>query len=481
MRSRPRDPEDTLRLPAILLLALLPACAAPAGRGTGAGEGEPPAGARPAQRTIFHPFVERRREGSQETYLLRPFYYREETRRPEAAEREQLRVHVLGRLVSYRDSPRFRSLFVFPNVFYTRRKSPAALRSWFFSFFPFLFLGSDDFLVFPIAGYSRGLLGLDRMLWITPFYHRIQLGSWKAHHVLWPLISWGSDGRAGGRRRLRVAPFYGRRRHRDGSVSGFVMWPFYTYRRNRARDERGFLLFPFYGRMDTPTSTSKTILFPFYARSQDYLTGATDTVLWPFWRRAKGGDALDLRRLWPLYEVRRTGFTTTRVLFWPFYRRMDVDDGEIYGRYTWVLPFYRRVETFDRRDGLVKKKTVLWPAMLSERHSDGTRNLFVPFVLPFDSPAVRRFFEPLRPFLTLYSKRVSPHRREVSALLGMIQSERTPDRSSFTVPLLYHRTSTASGTRKVRLLAGILGWDRGPRGRSVRLLWFIRLGRGGAG
>ena len=292
---------------------------------------------------------------------VRPFYWSEESERGR-------RVNILGPLVRWREDHVYRSLQVFPNFFYTERHTPQAQRSWFAVFFPFLFVGSDDFLLFPLGGYSKGLIGLYDFLMVTPLYIRTRVRSshptdpetYTVRHVAWPLVAWGSDGKPGGRRKFRIAPFYGRKVGPKGEVSGFFLWPLFTYRRSET--SKGFFIFPFYGRDETPTREQTTILFPFYHRTKDLLPPyATDTSVWPFWRRAKGSDGFEVRRAWPIAEYRRAGFTTVEYVAWPFWRRSYVDDGREFARWTWVTPFYRRVVGVSRDDGSVRKKTVVWP------------------------------------------------------------------------------------------------------------------------
>jgi len=416
----------------------------------------------------FHPFYERREDGRGRTVQVRPFYWRRES--PDGK-----KVHLLGPLVRWRENDVYRSLQVFPNVWYTARTAPPELRSWMFLFFPVLVLGHDDFLVFPVGGRTRGLLGLDDLLLVTPLYARARQGKFVAHHVLFPFVSWGTDGQPGGRRRFRVAPFYGRARARDGAESGFVLWPFYVWRR-KGDTERSVFVFPFYGRRDTPTTRETTVLFPFYHRRRDFRTGEEDRALWPFWRRAGGADALEVRRLWPFHEYRRTGFTTTEVVAWPFWRRVLLDEPDTLGRLTFVLPFYRRAEYVSRRDGSRRDKTVVWPFVRVERAADGAREVAVPQLLPFDAPALREFAEPFQPFFSLYRRRTAPSGdRDTSYLFGLVRGRRAGGERRLLVPLLYAYRESAAGERRARVLGGLVGWERDPGGRYLRLLWGLRL------
>jgi len=272
-------------------------------------------GRRSSERPL-NPVYDWRNQGEARVVQVRPFYWKKTG--PEGE-----RVNILGPLVRYREDAVYRRLEIFPNVFFSARHSPEAERSWWFIFFPVLFLGTDDLLVFPLGGVTHGLLGIDELLLVTPFYARTRRYSgpeenrvtYTVRHLFWPLIAWGSDKRPGGRRTFRIAPLYGRTVGRDGGRSGFFLWPFYTWRRKG--EEHAFFLFPFFGRNVTPTREETTVLFPIYHHAKDHLTGGTDTAVWPFWRRASGSDGLEVRRYWPFYEYRRAGFTTTEYAVWP--------------------------------------------------------------------------------------------------------------------------------------------------------------------
>ncbi len=449
----PPDPTPNPATRFVVLLLVLASCAS----GRPAPEGD----ARP-----LSPFYDRKETetgtGTARTVQVRPFYWKREDDRGR-------RVNVLGPLVRYRADDVYERLQVFPNIFYSARTTPENDKRWWFLFFPLLFLGHDDFLVLPLGGYAHGLLGFSQLLLVTPFYIRTRQVSahptdpttYTVHSVLFPFLAWGSDGKEGGRRKLRIAPFYGKTVERDGGTSGFVMWPFYSWRKTGGDD--AFLVFPFYGRNDRATSRETTILFPFYVRREDFLTGSRDVSLWPFWRKAGGSDDLEARRLWPFAGWQRVDRATVEFAAWPFWRRMYRDDELQFARYVWVPPFYRHVKLYDRVHGEMREKRSLWPLFRKETSSNGAREISVPHLLPIDAPTIQEMIEPVRPFASLYHRRTGMQGdRETSALFGAYMARREGER------------------RKVRILGGLLGWDRGPGGREVRLLWAIRipLGKG---
>jgi len=431
------------RQTAFLLLALLGACASPGNRT----EEDPRLG------LVYDKPMQPPDE--KKSTLFRPFYSRYE-------DESSRRVNVLWPLYRYRKTDSYKRLTIFPNIFYDARYSPQDKKTWWFVFFPFVFLGHDDFLIFPLGGYSHGLLGLSELILVTPFYARTKSISssptdptvFTTHFIIWPFIAVGSDGRPDGRRKFRIAPFYGRSVGRQGERSGFVLWPFFTWR--QSKDQRGWMVFPFYGRRLGPTWRETTIMFPFFSRRVDFLSGATDTALWPFWRSAGGTDDLYVSRLWPISEWRRVDWTTTRYVAWPFWRRKYVDNAQQFTKFTWVVPFYKRVHRVDRKTGGELRKTVIWPLARWE-NDKGVREVAIPVISPFDAPTLREGFAPYRPFISIWLRRTKPNGdRETSAAFGLYMARRK------------------GNTSKVRLLTGLIGWDKTPKGRYLRLLWGIR-------
>jgi hypothetical protein len=226
------------------------------------------------------------------------------------------------------------------------------------------------------------------------------------------------------------------------------------------------MVFPFYGKDESPTQKRITVMFPFYMRTIDYLTGATDTSLFPFWRRAKGADNVDVRRYWPAYSFSRTRSDVTEHVAWPLWRQQYVNTEHQFTRITWGGTFfYRNVERV-RRDRKLpgtdvlrhEKKTLVWPLVRVQKVNNGFREVAVPLYWPFDSPSIREEGEPWRPFVSLYQKIDRPNGdKDVSALFATY---------------MYRRTKQ---TKRVRLLWGLLGWDREPTGRYLRLLFAIKI------
>jgi len=429
----------------LLLTALLPAACASTGSST-------------PQDKQLSPFYDQREQKDQgKTTQVRPFYWRREG--PEGT-----KVNILPPLIRYREDDVYRRLHIFPLVFYTARHSPQDERSWFFMLFPFIFLGSDDFLVVPFGGVTHGLLGIDELVAFSWPYIRARWFSgseadpivFTRHNIFFPFIAWGSDKQPGGRRTFRVAPFYGWSRGRGGFSNGFVMWPFYTWR--RSPNSHAWMIFPFYGIDESPTQKRTTVMFPFYFHTLDYLTGATDLTVFPFYRRAKGADNVDVSRYWPVYSYARTRSTVSEYAAWPIWHRQMVNSDYQYSRFTWGGGiFYRGIERVRRRDLYHEKKTLVWPVGRWQKTSNGYREVAVPLIWPFDSPSIREEGEPWRPFVSIYHKQIRPNGdRDISALFGSIMTRRT------------ERTSM------VTLLYGLLGWDRGPDGRHLRLLFGLR-------
>jgi len=389
---------------------------------------------------------------------FRPFYWKYEL----GAKKE---VNILGIVYRWREDEVFERLNILPFVYYTKRKLPQELASWFLWVFPVLFAGNDSLLIFPFGGVTRGMLGIHELTMITPFYIRTRTFSsdrtspivYTVRHFPWPFLAYGSDNRPGGRRKHRIWPFWGQEiNRRDGSSKGFVMWPLYTWRR-RSDADYGFLFFPFYGREESATRRTTTVMFPFYQRYRDYYSGLVDTTLWPFYRRAEGVDWFEQRRYWPFWVYSRADFTTTEQVVWPFWRRTYVDNTRQFTRYTWVFPLYRDKVKVSREDGSKTSKYYVWPFTRVENYADGGKEVTVPEWLPVDWPSLRKSMESFKPFVSIWHRRrYADGRVDTSAAFSLYMNRKGRD---------YTRTS---------LLTGILGWDRDATGRYVRLLWGIR-------
>lgn len=403
------------------------------------------------------PFFDRDDSEAGEVTQVRPFYRRQK------GPYDQTQVNILGPLIMYREDSHFKRLRAFPNIYYTARKHPQADATWRFLFFPFIWAGDKDFLFFPIGGKARRFLGIDEILMVAgPLYVRSRRITsdkeprvFQQHNVLWPFFAWGSDGRPNGRRSLRVWPFFGKAGTVSGGKEGYVFWPFYNWRKER--DEVSFHLWPFYGKRVTPILREQVMLWPLFHYREDLLTGGEDMAFWPLWRRATGSDTVEVERYWPLYEYRRVSFTTTEYMAWPFFRRTWVDEPHQFSHYLWGNPFFRRVKLYDREKHILRTKLQVWPLVRTDRNSVGAKDVVVPLLLPDDAKLIRDFMDPIRPFTSIYSLQRKPTgETETSAAFGVYMGRKTKN------------------TKQTRLLWGLVGWDRRPEGRYVRLLWAIR-------
>ncbi|MEM8884027.1 MAG: hypothetical protein AAGD14_08165 [Planctomycetota bacterium] len=440
------------------ILLVLVAFSGAAGCATATKEAFPPP--KEENRPAPNPFVDREPFPGEEARKVqfRPFYWKYE-------QGATKKVNILGIVYRWREDEVFERLNILPIVYYTARKQPQELKSWFLMIFPVVWVGSDDFLIFPFGGITRGLLGLHELIMITPLYIRTRTFStdrsgpivYTVRHFPWPFFAYGSDQRVGGRRKWRIWPFWGKEvRRRDGSSKGFIGWPFYTWWRKSDTDFR-FLFFPFYGRDETAIIRSTTVMFPFYQRVRDFHSGLVDTTFWPFYRKAGGVDWVERERYWPFWDYRRADFTTTEVVAWPFWRRTYVDNERQFTRYTWVVPFYRDKVKVTRADGRISRKYYVWPLTRVEYMADGGTEVTVPELLPVDWPSLRESMESIKPFISIYHRRkYADERVDVSAAFSLYMHRRGRD---------FSRTS---------LLTGLVGWDRDETGKYVRLLWGIR-------
>ena len=408
---------------------------------------------------VLNPIYDAEESREEKKVQFRPFYWRYESV-------DEKRIDVLAPMYTWREDSQFKRMQIFPFVYYTERTAPEDQKSWWLIGFPFLWVGNDDFLILPFGGYTTGFLGIQHLLMITPLFIRTkstyrEVGekentTYTARYIAWPFVGWGSDGKKGGRRKLRIIPFYGYSKDRDGSEAGYVMWPIYTWQRDRRRNREGWMLWPFFGKDNSPTHRRTTVAWPFWTYDENYLSGAKDASLWPFWRHARGGDQIEVRRFWPLAEYRRDGFSTTEWRLWPFWRQTYLNEAHTFSRYNWVLPFYKRVERFHRATGQYSLNTKIWPIGRWELYKGGGKEVAIPVYLPWRL-ARRETVEPWRPFVSIYHRWAQPNGDlDESAAFGLY---------------LYRRRAN---WKKTSLLTGLIGWDKGPDGVHLRLFWGLR-------
>jgi hypothetical protein len=382
---------------------------------------------------------------------------------------ESTSVHALYPLFTHRSDPRGRRTYLRPLVhsFEDRDEEGRIRRDW--AFLPFLLGGSDTqgsgyFLLFPLWGNTRGLLGKDEMRFrLFPLYVDTARGAYRSVHLLWPLVSWGSGG---GREDFRLLPFYADDRREGKSRYTAVLWPFLHWREeglDGPHPIRSFFFFPFYGRRDSDVFWSRTYLFPFFtfAGASD---GSRDTnLLWPVFRHAAGGGGPRAFRIWPLFGRYRKGEERSDFYAWPIVWRTDypVPAGSM--RTFQVIPFLDRTRIVDPEGFVLETTDRLWPLFRTERDRSGTVRFTLLDPIPFRG--WREFRESYSWLWTLVDHRHDlDGRSSTSLLFGLVQFRREPGSAYAGVPLLLE-----FGSDRERARFQIL------KGPAIRLFWFVRV------
>ncbi|MEN8181218.1 MAG: hypothetical protein ABFS46_01645 [Myxococcota bacterium] len=405
------------------------------------------------------PLFERWREPRETGWTLRPLLAGIQD-----AEREEERLEFLYPLGEWERGGDGTSLRLTPLLDGVQRpEEEGEKRGWTFGL---AFGGRTDagegyFGVFPLGGVAKQRFGLERLdFWLFPLFARSRDASgYTKTHVLWPLFSFGSGG---GRRTVRIWPFYGHDVREGHFDRRFALWPFVHWRTERPGDptleQHALFVLPFYGRTERPQARSHFVLGPLYMRAENDLTGATQTdLLWPFLRYAQRPARDDYPgsrelRLEPFY--RRTegpGFRQSGSLLGAI-RRTTVrrDDLEVDA---FRLLFVSRVErSLEPDTGRLRLRSQVWPfyRRVETRPSDApARGSFqAPWILPFAGDGWLRHSLGL---FTFYERRWQDGESRSDWLWGLARARRAPGYRLDALSWLYRRESSSEG-RRLRVL-----------------------------
>ena len=344
----------------------------------------------------------------------------------------------------FRTGPAAGRQFVFPLYYRSWRTAANGQPDRAGVVFPLLWWGHHPtggpwFVVPLVGGVCRGLLGQDEILHASWLYNRASWRGYVQHHVLWPFISWASNGQ--GRRSLRLWPLYGRSEDRGKWWNGFVLWPFVTYGRREAGQQKPaadyWMLWPLFGR----------------ARSRDGAGGSIQ-VLWPFfryqWHTPSGFRGWHLP--WPIVVgSKRSGVQTTNV--WPLWgaRRWK---GGVNRFYLWPFVHTSRVRTQKSETDDVKVFPFFTSTTVRRR-----------------DPASTRAFRLLWPLWRWRSRQQGDqwHAQGNSLQLAWFDNPEGLDRGFNALLGLYEHEASSDGRRATRLLWRMLRFERGPEFRRTQL------------
>ena len=293
-----------------------------------------------------------------------------------------------------------------------------------FSVVPIWFNGEDKNYgtyagLFPILGNHPHVLFMYDVrfclwpLWMNYKMPRPSQKEWmETTSVLWPFISWRSDGA------WSFWPFYCLNKRRE-SVAQAALWPIVTWANyDEDRDTAGagysWMVWPLYGQVRRARETQDMWIPPFFSYAQtashnNLPPRSRLRILWPFFEHEKG-PTRERWSFWPLYETDttyayRTGAATSKVtrFGWKFI--------ELYDDETRVFPFYASGRNHFR----------LWPLWESETEPETqiTRGRFLALFPIRWVPAIDRNWAK---FWTLYETESLPSGQTNHALFwGLIR------------------------------------------------------------
>lgn len=269
--------------------------------------------------------------------------------------------------------------------------------------------------LFPVYGrhpHAAGMYDLRFCLWpLWMQYRTPRGGEWlESHSVLFPFVSWRSDGSWG------VWPLCGVN-HRRESDHCYALWPIATWARYRPdRDTSGagwsWMFWPLYGQVRRERESQDLFLPPFFSW--------TETA-----------NATRLRCPWPFLELER-GTARDRLSIWPFYEESTLKEYSGGAVSSSVVRFgWRLVELYRDGRGELEEWRVfpfvasgrdyfrLWPLWESEKTSGGVeRSRFLAIVPIRWVSAVDRNWAK---FWTFYESESTPLFTDHSLLWGIIR------------------------------------------------------------
>ncbi|HMO51579.1 MAG TPA: hypothetical protein PKE26_01765 [Kiritimatiellia bacterium] len=388
-----------------------------------------------------------------------------------------------------RDENQWRYLFFF-GFNHTTNDPGQRYRTW---LIPFYFQGRDAEgktyrALFPVGGTIKDFVGRDEISFVLfPLYSTSALNDLSTVNVLWPFIS-----RTRSERdhiyRARVFPFYGVNRHRDKFDKRFILWPIYTevhYQYPKGHG-KGHMVFPLYGRLDLDTEKTWWVVPPLVRFTRGENMNITYAP-WPFYQRRVGA-GIDQRYLWPLWGKKVIDDLDTRFYLWPiFWTERDRRPGQTVERVL-VVPFFShtavRADTSgataaDAPPEVLARRHKFWP-LYSYRRVEEASHLRLVELWPFaDTPSVERNWAPL---WSLYTRSARGADVDHEALWGVFRHQRRGDDyryvSLFPLVDVTREEAASESVRSWNLLKGLVGYERKGSRKSIRLLYFVRIGIG---
>ncbi len=342
--------------------------------------------------------------------------------------------------------------------------------------------GRRHLAVFPLGGRIHDLFGRDEIDFaLFPLWARSRMKDQRSTTVLWPIYS-RTVGE--GIYRFRIFPFYGTS-HRDGAYDKkFVLWPFWSqaafhYPKSSGK---GYVLFPFYGKLRLTDQRSTMFLPPLIRFHKGERINST-LAPWPFVQIRSGEQ--EKFYLWPLYGHRRTLSVESSFQLWPIFRQEAINRPKTVVRRNWAMPFWfqevERTRAFepDQKTEVVGRYTLVWPLFSYRREGEWRRWRALELWPKRNTQPVERNWSP---WWTVYDRVKGPDAHETTVLWGLYRSRHREDMyRDFSIFPLYEKTSDLQECESGwKLLKGLVGFERSPDRRTLRLLYFLRIPLGGS-
>jgi hypothetical protein len=325
--------------------------------------------------------------------------------------------------------------------------------------------GKGYFALFPPGGTIREFLGRDEIMFVLfPVVGKSRINDVKTTSVLWPIYS---HTRGTGIQRDRVFPIYGKSVLEGKYEKKFVLWPFWTSAEYFYPGDAGksWILFPLCGRAKMDRESTWWVIPPFFRFTEG---DRMDKLYcpWPFIQRAKSEQQYKLY-FWPLWGEKqfKGGLNHRTFVLWPIFWSEKTETSSLVKTRRMALPFFYRERSFLREEGVPKEEQTevssywkVWPLMSWQREEDVSRFRALEFWPIKNNPPVERNWAPL---WTLYKRTNAGGVVRKDVLWFAWHSEHEP----------------AVEHKEWSLLKGLLSYKREGEARSLRFLYFVRLGK----
>jgi hypothetical protein len=407
----------------------------------------------------FFPFYDNLATTNGSFFAVRPFYSHT------VLEEGQIR-DVFWPLYSckeFKDEKTSRALiFWWTHEFDSKDESPRN-RNW---LLPVYFQGRDTngrgyFALFPLGGTIHEFLGRDEISFVLfPIFGKSRINDVKTTSVLWPIYS---HTRGTGIERDRVFPIIGKSVLEGKYEKHFVLWPFwnsaeYFYPGNSGK---AWILFPLYGQSKMEREKTVWVIPPFFrftkGEKQDRLF-----CPWPFIQKINS-ELHNKFYIWPLWgeDQYAAGPIHRTFLLWPLLWSEKTEDRGLLKTHRMALPFFYQDFTVRNNDGADTKLSnywKIWPLMSWQREGETSRFRMLEFWPLKNSAPVERNWSPL---WTLYKRTHTDGvvRKDILWFAWHSERDSAEERSEWS------------------LLKGALSYKRDGEKRSLRLLYFVHLGK----